>query len=305
MISSESQENKKIIGQGSKSFALASLFFNAEQMQASHALYRWCRFCDDYIDQAIELGEKKQKLEQLLEWTKLSLQSDDINSLDPCFYHLRWVYQKFQIPEFYIFELLEGMRMDVYFENYESQPQLELYAYRVAGVVGLMMCHIMGLKSEVALKYAAHLGIAMQLTNIARDIYTDKKINRTYLPKDLLKKYNLSAQNLADKNNKPQLKKAVQEFLEIAENHYILARKGYCFLQARPAFTISVAAEIYKQIGRVLMAQNEDIFEQRAIVSLPSKLFCILRASLYFFKSRFTKYSFKTTTGINQIWRPI
>ena len=106
---------------------------------------------------------------------------------------LQYIVRRYGIPAHYASELIEGMAMDVRGIRYANLRELLLYCYRVAGTVGLMMSHVMGLRDESALKHAADLGIAMQLTNIARDVTEDASMGRIYLPLDWLDEANIAS----------------------------------------------------------------------------------------------------------------
>jgi phytoene synthase len=179
------------IMRGSKSFSLAARLFDASTQDDAFALYAWCRTCDDAIDGS-ELGfrdgaaaqpdpeEALRRLTDLISRTRAAYAGQP--SDDPVFRAFGAVARRRGIPEHYAIELLEGMAMDIRRQRYETIDDLLLYCYRVAGTVGLMMSHIMGLRDETALRHAADLGIAMQLTNIARDVKDDFEAGRVYLP---------------------------------------------------------------------------------------------------------------------------
>ena len=170
------RECRWMIQKGSKSFSLAARLFDPATRDAAFFLYGWCRYCDDQVDQAgapVTPEELDGRLQALKDNTTAAFSSAP--QQEPVFVALQYIVRRHGIPEHYALELIEGMAMDVRATRYASLQDLVLYCYRVAGTVGLMMAHVMGLRDEAALKHAADLGIAMQLTNIARDIVEDPR----------------------------------------------------------------------------------------------------------------------------------
>ncbi len=153
---------------GSKTFTFASRFFGAEKARDAALLYHWLRACDDAVDD----GGGREAALKIRNDVLLALQSRAPEGPSRAF---AYVARKHAIPAHYPLEFVEGMAGDVEFRPPNDMRELELYCYRVAGVVGLMMAHVMGISSEKALRNACDLGIAMQLTNIARDVMTITK----------------------------------------------------------------------------------------------------------------------------------
>jgi 15-cis-phytoene synthase len=159
---------------------------------------------------------------------------------------------------------------------------LDLYAYRVAGVVGLMMCHVLGVRDERCLKAAAHLGMAMQLTNIARDVAEDFGRGRQYLPTLLLSAEELGEAMRAEARHpsRRRVAVAVKVLLERADRYYASGLSGLRDLGWRDALAIGAAARIYRAIGRILARRGFDPLRGRAVVSLPRKLLSAASAAL-------------------------
>ena len=165
---------------GSRSFSLAARLFYADTRDAAFFLYGWCRFCDDQIDQTMNLRLQENRVVELRASTTAAFSGQP--GTNPVFVALEYIAGKYRIPSHYALELVEGMAMDVRKERYWDVEELVGYCYRVAGTVGLMMVHVMGISDEKALRHAADLGTAMQLTNIARDVLEDAAMGRVYLP---------------------------------------------------------------------------------------------------------------------------
>jgi len=198
--------SRLIIQKGSKSFAAAAKFFDVETRENAYLLYAWCRHCDDVIDNQ-QLGFNGQPqtadatqdaLAELREKTLAAIQNRP--SDDDIFEGLRYVLRRNEIPGRYPLELLDGFAMDATRHQYRSLGDTLQYCYYVAGVVGIMMASVMGARGATVLQRATDLGIAFQLTNIARDVREDAEIGRVYLPGDWLKEAGIPP----DKILKPQ-----------------------------------------------------------------------------------------------------
>src|SRR5512144_2881560 len=176
-------ECRGIITKGSKSFSLAARLFDPETRDAAFFLYGWCRYCDDQIDDTGKT-ENQEELAKRVKALKDNTHSafSFARQREPVFVALQYIVHRYGIPVHYALELIEGMSMDARVTRYSTLKELLLYCYRVAGTVGLMMTHVMGVRDERALRHAADLGIAMQLTNIARDIIEDAEMGRVYIP---------------------------------------------------------------------------------------------------------------------------
>ena len=173
----------EIIRYHSKSFSLASRLLPAAVRRRAVVVYAWCRRADDAVDHAppgYQL-EALQRLRRELGEVYGGRQLDD-----PVLSSFQSVVRECGIHRAYTDELIDGMAMDVAGTRYDSMDTFLLYCFRVAGTVGLMMSHVMGLRDEGAVRYAAHLGMAMQMTNICRDVLEDWQRQRLYIPEELL-----------------------------------------------------------------------------------------------------------------------
>lgn len=261
-------EAKATIFKGSKSFSLASLFFSAEEQAAVHLLYAWCRYTDDQIDEATDPSAGATVLSELRQQTRLAFTDAEIKH--PVFRGLQIVVMKYRIPHVYAEELLNGYEMDLVKKSYDNFHELDLYCYRVAGVVGLMMCHIMGLSDTRALRQATRMGMAMQLTNIARDVQTDFQMGRVYLPADLLREFGVDPRAPMDIRTEPGLMRALEVLIRRAETMYREADEGLLKLPWRAAVAVASARWIYSEIGRKLL-QTQDV-RNRTVVGFVRKL---------------------------------
>ena len=217
------------IERGSKSFAGAARLLAPETRASAYMLYAWCRYCDDEIDGqelgfareaengAEPAGTPAERLHRLQTMTREAL---DGRPATPEFQALAAVVARHAIPERHPFELLEGFRMDVEGHAYRTIDDTLLYGYHVAGVVGVMMAMIMGVRSPETLNRASDLGIAFQLTNIARDVVPDAQAGRVYLPHDWLAEAGVEPADVADPENRPNVYSVTERLLETADRYY-------------------------------------------------------------------------------------
>ena len=282
------------IKKGSKSFSLAGLLLPKESREDAFLLYHWCRHCDDAVDKASSKEEALKRLEEIKAGTVQAMKGN-AHSGSP-YIALSRVFAKHHIPEHYPLELLEGMKMDVEGKSYSDLKDLELYCYRVAGVVGLMMSHIIGVSDERALRHARDLGIAMQLTNICRDVYTDARMGRVYLPQDQLDFYHVDRKEILREQNKSAFAKICRELLDTADHFYSSGEKGLRYLNFQTAFSIQSASYIYSEIGKLIVYKRERAWDERVYTTTLRKLVLI------------TKAFFKVTTSLwirRSTWSPV
>lgn len=283
------------IEQHSKSFALASRLLPADVGRDAAVLYAYCRRADDLIDDCIgpnQAHEQRERLKQL--WAELdSIYAQDgadvtVTIHEPLLLHFQRVVKERDIPRVYLDELLQGMEMDAAHVRYQTMADLQLYAYRVAGTVGLMMCHIMGVREGRALRHAAHLGMGMQLTNIARDVHEDWLRGRMYIPAELLARCQVEPLVPPDtalvpvplsKTAAAGVARATKALLECAETYYRSGDDGVRYLSTRCGLAIRAARLVYSEIGARIEAQGYDPLAPRAVVSGRRKLELVAQAA--------------------------
>lgn len=297
-MSNTSELAQVSIDQGSKSFAMASRLFPKELRDGANRIYFWCRHCDDVIDEGGGFAE----LETLKVLT-LNIWDKDQKSHQEPFMAFRETIIKYNIPSHYPMELLEGMRMDLVGKSYFTLSELKLYCYRVASTVGLMMCHVMGIYRASALKEAADLGVAMQLTNIARDVKEDFDLGRTYLPLEWLQAEGLTQTNYMKRENREKLFRVIKRLLFVAEDSYQEGLKGLDALSWRSALTILCAARIYREIGREILHIGPAAIDNRTVISKKQK-YSIVLSSLATMLVRLPAYlKLKNKVTIQSEWK--
>ena len=266
------------INVGSKSFAAAAKLFNERTRQSAVMLYAWCRHCDDVIDGQIlghgqldgDRSSGEARLATLVELTERAYAGEPMQ--DPAFAAFQQVVRRHAIPPELPLEHLAGFGMDVQDYRYQTLDDTLLYCYRVAGVVGLMMARVMGAESEATLDRACDLGLAFQLTNIARDIVEDAQIGRVYLPADWLEEVGIPADEIGLAHHRPALALLAARLVDLAEPYYQSASQGLRDLPWRSAWSIATAHGIYRQIGIEVKARGAAAWDTRVSTSRAQKM---------------------------------
>jgi phytoene synthase len=267
------KQAQDVLARGSKSFALAGALLGAGVRQDAAVLYAWCRLADDRIDLAPS-ADRARAVADL---------RDEIDAIyrgavrQPLLIALHELVTRSQLPRVYLDELLDGFAMDAEGTRYRSMAELDLYAYRVAGVVGLMMCHVLGVHDWRCVRRAAHLGMAMQLTNICRDVCEDWQYGRQYLPLDQVAPDELGkAAEGSSAHARMAVARTVATLLDRADGYYTSGMKGLRALGWRNALAIGAAARIYRAIGRRIARHRFEVFAGRAVIAWPAKLGLVL-----------------------------
>jgi phytoene synthase len=278
------ERSRAVIERGSKSFAAAARLFDPQTRAGAYLLYAWCRHCDDRTDDQ-ELGfdggrlapsEARDRLAELEEQTRSALRGE--TSADPVFAGLAAVVRRHEIPEHFPLEHLAGFGMDVEGRTYRTLDDTLEYCYHVAGVVGLMMAHIMGVRDEPTLDRAADLGIAFQLTNICRDVVEDASNGRVYLPADFLAAAKIPPRAVAAPGNRSALAGVVRRVLAEADRYYDSSALGISRLPFRSAWAVAAARAVYRDIGRVVLRRGAAAWDGRAATGRARKLALVLQA---------------------------
>lgn len=290
------QYAQQSILKGSKSFALAAMFFDFKTRQDVWLLYSWCRFVDDIADGDLPVNEKKKLLENIkhsllklnphLMVENIQNKTSDINIMNHpaqlAFLHL---VDKYKINTEYAIDLIRGMEWDLEFRPIRDQADLEDYCYCVAGTVGLMMCSVMGVKNPDAFPYAKAMGNAMQITNICRDLLEDRERGRCYLPVSVVRdQFELKLSHdevyrwmITEMTNEDFLKIALIE-LKRADELYSEGLNGIIYLPFRAAWAVLSAKYIYRQIGVKITQLGLAAITTRVYTTKFEKILLIFRA---------------------------
>ncbi|OPG84126.1 phytoene synthase [Stutzerimonas stutzeri] len=278
------------INVGSKSFAAAAKLFDERTRQSAVMLYAWCRHCDDVIDGQtlghgqVAVNSGKARLAELVDLTERAYAGEPM--VDPAFAAFQQVIQRHRIPKAHPLEHLAGFRMDVQGYRYQTLDDTLLYCYRVAGVVGLMMARVMGAEAEPTLDRACDLGLAFQLTNIARDIVEDAQIGRVYLPAEWLAEVGIPEDEVALPEHRAALATLAARLVDLAEPYYRSASQGLRDLPLRSAWSIATAHGVYRQIGVEVKARGAAAWDARVSTSKGQKLQFLLGGGVLALASR-------------------
>jgi len=261
---------------GSKSFFAASKLLPERVRNASVALYAFCRVADDLVDE----GDSSD--DALVE---LRLRLDGIYNGHPQPFlednALAHVAQQYALPRNLLEALIEGFEWDAQGKTYETIEEVHQYAARVAGSVGAMMCWIMGPRHASALARACELGVAMQLTNIARDVGQDARMGRLYLPQVWMREAGLNPQAfIANPVHDAALQSVVQRLLDEADRLYLKAHTGIAELPKDCRSAILAARLIYAEIGHQLRREGCNSVNHRTVVSSTRKMALLAQSKL-------------------------
>ena len=259
------------IAKGSQSFAAAARLFAPSVRDGAVMLYAWCRHCDDVVDGQV-LGRAQPgrapsagiaRLEELRVDTRGACAG--VPTSDPVFTGIAEVVSRYGLPPVYLEHHLDGFAMDVQGRRYATLEDTLAYCWHVGGVVGVMMSHVMGRSDPATLDRACDLGIAFQLTNIARDIVEDAAIGRVYLPADWLMSEGLPTDvRLADPRHRPALARVARRLVAAAEPYYDSAAIGLSALPYRSAWSVATARGVYRAIGRLVVDRGPAAWDRRA-----------------------------------------
>lgn len=277
MESAADAQLEAILRAGSKSFHLASRLLPARVRQPTFALYAFCRFADDAVDDASSDHDARRAVDALrarIERVYGGRPRDGI--VERAF---TGVVERFRIPRAIPDALVEGMEWDALGRTYRTASDVRSYGVRVAGTVGLMMTLVMGRREPDVLARACDLGVAMQLTNIARDVGEDARRGRVYLPDEWLEVFGVDRDELlANPAPTRAVREVVARLLDEADVLYQRADAGIAHLPRDCRTAIRAARLVYSSIGGAIRGADFDSVTRRAVVPLPRKLWLVLRA---------------------------
>lgn len=250
----------------SRSFHMASQLLPPHQRQAVRALYAFCRITDDIVDHP-----DGNVNETLAEWRERALSWDPPTADLPA---VAWANARsqFNIPRRYAEQLIEGVARDLHQTRYQTFDDLATYCYGVASTVGLMSMHIIGFESAEAIPYAIKLGVALQLTNILRDVAEDWKRGRFYLPLDELEAFGLSEEDLNHGRVDDRWRNFMRFQIERNRQFYREAWPGIAMLAPNGRLAIAAAAGFYRAILQDIEAHHYDNFNRRAHITQWGKI---------------------------------
>jgi phytoene synthase len=259
---------------GSKSFALATLLLPRAIREATMVLYAFCREADDAVDESADANAAVETQLRRLDRVFARRPNDD-----PTERALAFVIERWRLPRAPFDAMLEGFAWDASGRRYETIDEVQAYAARVAGTVGVLMTTLMGPRRAHVLARACDLGIAMQLTNIARDVGEDATRGRLYLPRLWLREVGVDADAwLARPVASEAIGFVVERVLREADALYARARGGIDVLPWRCRAAVRAASYVYADIGRSIARARYDSVTQRAVVPWSRKTWFVARA---------------------------
>ncbi len=261
-----------------KTFYLASMFLPKKQQKPIFAIYALLRTVDDIVDMAeVKLTNgliTGEEIQRMLEGWKSKLQSCYSGKFDHDPIMMAWhdTLKSYAIPIELPLDLMDGVAMDIDFKPFETFDELYVYCYKVAAVVGLMTSEIFGYSDRQALEHAIDLGIAMQLTNILRDVGEDVDRGRIYLPLEDLRRFNYSSEELMQKRMNDNFLNLMKFQIERARGYYRSSEKGIPMLEKRSRFGVAISSINYGNILTAIEKNQYDVFSKRAYRSFFQKI---------------------------------
>ncbi len=255
-----------------KSFYWASFFLPKSYKKNAGTLYSICRYFDDIADKNSE--DKTNYLKKSIEEIKNN-KKNKVNIF----------LQKNNINNSIFIDLMEGLILDQKKTRIQNKKELIKYSYYVAGTVGLMMSKIIGVEDRSAAKSAIDLGIGMQLTNIARDVFEDSKMERIYLPADWIPDISLKSLNNPHETgsqNDEKISNAIHKVISLSEKFYKNGFAGLKYIPFSSRLGIFIAANIYKGIGIKIKSNKKKYLRERVYLNLFEKSFITIKSILIF-----------------------
>lgn len=258
------------------SFYYSFLFLAPERRRAITALYAFCREIDDVVDECKEPAVAGTKLQ----WWRMEIANAFSGTPQhPVTKALRPVVRRYNLPQEYFAEIIDGMEMDLRYSSYPSFKELSLYCYRVAGVVGLMAAEIFGYQERQTRKYATDLGIAFQLTNIIRDVREDAARGRLYIPLDELERFGVDHADILEYRDTPGMRALLAFQAERARRYYRQAFDQLPEADRQAQLAGVIMAEIYQTTLDEIAADDYHVFEHRVSLTPLRKLWIAWRTA--------------------------
>jgi phytoene synthase len=258
----------------SKSFYFSARLLPPGKRQGIMALYAFCRLTDNLVDDA-DAGEQTEiaRLNARLalnSWARATCGSPKVDH--PVIEAWADTRERFGVPQALADELVEGVRMDLTIGRYGTWDDLWVYCYRVASTVGLMSMYITGAETMQAVPYAVQLGVALQLTNILRDVGEDARAGRIYLPREDMERFGYTEEMLMEGRINGNFRRLMDFEIARARVLYETAWPGIAMLPADSRLAVAAAGQVYRGILDKIVDANYDVFNHRAHLSTGEKL---------------------------------
>lgn len=269
------REAGEATARGSKSFYFATRFFPPELARSAHAVYWFCRTTDDIVDEAASPEGASSGIAEWESLTRRALAGGHVDN--PVLTLFARACAEHGIPHEYPLELIAGVRMDLGAVLYRDFDQLRVFCYRVASVVGLMMMHVIGFRGEPH-REAIDLGIAMQLTNILRDVGEDLGRGRIYLPVEEMNEFGYTLDDLRSRARDDRFKRLMEFQCRRAREFYRAGESGIPALNPEGRFAVEIASKVYSSILDRIQSGGYDVFDRRTVVPKAQKYWITARA---------------------------
>ena len=267
---------RRVAKEHAKNFYYAFRTLPPAERRAIYSIYAFCRYCDDVADDDdLPLDEKRR----LLAETRGRLRDSSRESEDPVFLALGSTTRTFGVPRRHLEEVIRGVETDLSVSRFQSFDQLRDYCYLVASAVGLICIEVVGYEDPVARKYAIDLGIAMQLTNVMRDVKEDMDRGRIYLPLDDISSFGYSEQDLMDGRRNESFRRLMAFQAERARGYFDSGARLFPLLSRESRACAAVLHQLYSRILDRMESSGYDVFERRIGLRTSEKL--LLTAKLW------------------------
>lgn len=265
---------QRIAKEHARNFYYAFRTLPPRKRRAIYAAYAFCRFCDDIADEDLPLEEKDRLFGQT---RQLLAQSRNGGSSDPIFKAIQDAAQAFGIPYEYFEEVIEGVEMDLTKTRFANFEELRTYCYKVASIVGLICIEVFGYQDASAREYAIDLGLAMQLTNILRDIREDAERDRIYIPQDEMARFGYSEAELMNGIINDSFRNLMAYQAARARRYFDSGKRLFPLLPAESRACPAMLHAVYSGVLDRIEASGYDVFERRIGLSTHEKLFLMAR----------------------------
>ncbi len=263
-----------------KSFYFASFFLSSTTAKHASNLYQVCRLLDDIVDHHLH-PNPIQALDTISTYIKTTSQNKAV-----------FISKDNYVNKEALLGLIQGIQSDAVFTPYHTLEELLGYCYQVAGTVGIMMCDILEVKDPKAYKHAVDLGVAMQLTNICRDVYKDAQLGRVYIPTNYIG--SVSSQDILNPNSKltTDIATTIIKLLELADKSYQSGYYGLSYIPRSNRLAIYIAGKLYQSIKSALQPDN---IRHAAYIAWHQKISIALGATMRFYHNPMHLYDCDNT----------
>ena len=268
-------QSYKLTKESNTNFYYSFFSLPAEKRKALYAIYALCRFLDDVAD---ESPGRLEASEALLKWTTEIINMFQGNPSHPITIDLKQYIDRHSIPQKYFLDLIKGVEMDLTKNRYHTFDELHRYCYKVASVVGLICAEVFGYQNAVTLGYAVDLGIALQLTNILRDIKADAANGRIYLPLEDLKRFGYAEEDLFSSRYNQAFVEMMRFEAARAWSYYKRAEETLPKEDRKAMVAAEIMRAIYSTLLRKIENSNYDVFSAPPQLLKPYKLYIAFKA---------------------------